>query len=176
MMRSWGGHGGVLDATSSGTSINLDQGGGSGGSTPPPRSRSMGVIDRVPHRPPNPGGSGGGRGGSWWGHGGSTPGYPPRTPSGRGSDGGSGGVTFGGPRGTSKSTPPDPPQKGGFWGTLQNPPKNLKKWGRRLSATFGSKKVAEGALHLLKVAQKKPLIRRSDPQNRVLDPPRTPQK
>ena len=197
MMGSWGVMVGVRLKDPSGTSINLDQGGGSVGVDPPPRSRSMGVIDRVPHRPPNLGGRVGGRGGSWWGHGGSTPGDPPGTPSGPPPGWGSGGVgledprgppkvtpRMGGPRGSfwgvlggpPKVTPRDPPKSGGFGGSLQKTPKNLKKWGRRLSATFGSKKVAEGAFHLLKVAQKKPLIRRSDPQNPTFGGPRDPPK
>jgi hypothetical protein len=94
-----------------------------------------------------------------------TPDDPQTDPSGRGSWG----VTFGVPRGTLKTDPPGTPPKVRFWGGTpgypQKYPKNLKKWGRRLSATFVSKKVAEGAFPLLKVSQKKPLIRRPDPQN-----------
>ena len=150
---------------------------GVGGGRPPHLDRGRwGSSIGYPIDPPSRGGSGGGRGGSWWGHGGSTPGDPPRTPSGRGSGGGPRGSVWGVLGGPPKVTPRDPPKSGGFGGSLQKTPKNLKKWGRRLSATFGSKKVAEGAFHLLKVAQKKPLIRRSDPQNPTFGGPRDPPK
>lgn len=94
-----------------------------------------------------------------------TPDDPQTDPSGRGSWGGH----FWGTPGYPQNRPPRDPPKVRFWGGTpgypQKYPKNLKKWGRRLSATFVYKKVAEGAFPLLKVSQKKPLIRRPDPQN-----------
>jgi hypothetical protein len=120
---------GVLDATPSWTSINLDQGGGSVGGRPPTSIEvDGGHRSGTPSTPPTWGvgwGVGGVRGGSW----GVDPRGPPKDPIREGVRGGSWGVGLGGPRGTPKSDPPGTPQKWGFWGYLQKYPQKPQKVG-----------------------------------------------